>query len=76
MVRPMASGTFSSPCYLVHDSTHSSSPPQSWRTADSLVIIFEYGFIIIIIIIITSNDDIQPSTVVTNQSPSGVVFCS
>ena len=32
--------------------------------------------IIIIIIIITSNDDIQPSTVVTNQSPSGIVFCS
>ena len=32
--------------------------------------------IIIIIIIITSNDDIQPSTVITNQSPSGIIFCS
>ena len=31
--------------------------------------------IIIIIIIITSNDDIQPSTVITNQSPaSGLVL--
>ena len=30
--------------------------------------------IIIIIIIITSNDDIQPSTVVSNQLPSGLVL--
>ena len=29
---------------------------------------------IIIIIIITSNDDIQPSTVVSNQLPSGLVL--
>ena len=28
----------------------------------------------IIIIIITSNDDIQPSTVVSNQLPSGLVL--
>ena len=30
--------------------------------------------IIIIFIIITSNDDIQPSTVVSNQLPSGLVL--
>ena len=30
--------------------------------------------ICIIIIIITSNDDIQPSTVVSNQLPSGLVL--
>ena len=32
------------------------------------------AIIISIIIIITSNDDIQPSTVITNQSPSGLIF--
>ena len=37
-------------------------------TADC--VLFEF----IIIIIITSNDDIQPSTVVSNQSPSGLVL--
>ena len=29
---------------------------------------------IIIIIIISSNDDIQPSTVVSNQLPCGLIF--
>ena len=30
--------------------------------------------IIIIIIIITSSDDIQPSTLITDQSPSGLLL--
>ena len=30
--------------------------------------------IIIIIIIITSSDDIQPSTLLSNQSPSGLIL--
>ena len=32
------------------------------------------AIIIIIIIIITSSDDIQPSTLLSNQSPSGLIL--
>ena len=40
-----------------------------------LIILSLYPYlIIIIIIIITSNDDIQPSTVISNQLPCGSVF--
>ena len=40
---------------------------------------FIYGYVvrrlvIIIIIIITSSDDIQPSTLLSNQSPSGLIL--
>ena len=43
---------------------------------DYLVVCFaqlksRIAIIIIIIIIITSNDDIQPSTLITDQSPAG-----
>ena len=31
-------------------------------------------YLIIIIIIITSSDDIQPSTLLSNQSPSGLIL--
>ena len=33
-------------------------------------------YILLLLLLLSSNDDIQPSTVVTNQSPSGIVFCS
>ena len=41
------------------------------------LLFFILGYVMdihVIIIIITSNDDIQPSTLITNQSPSGLLL--
>ena len=39
-----------------------------------LIILSLYPYLIIIIIIITSSDDIQPSTLITDHSPSGLLL--
>ena len=45
--------------------------PICWKSGKKK---HNYYAIIIIIIIITSSDDIQPSTLLSNQSPSGLIL--